>query len=987
MRRIGLCFLATLFLVIALSKVSRAQPVSGGLNADGRDFYLGLLYPSYNSQPINLGGTRNVLGFYGVYALVSSYTDNQVVVSYFDYASGNEINKTYYNVAARRAVQIPLDVSHIKMDSLGEEVEWKACHITSKKPVNVQFFSTGANSGGSYLALPTNVLGKEYVVEAYHDNVGGVGGNLSNEDASGYFMVIAAFDGTTVNITPSSTTKRKRPGVFCGDGATGKPQGFQIGLNRGQCYMVKSAATDYNCNISGSTVEATKPVAVIAGHEDGFTDGGDASPGGSRGLEARDYMIEQMIPVEQWDSVGLVSIPFIDSQSPAPGGGNGDEYDFFTGIIPHTPPDPGPQGSSIHYDIFGWGAFDVPGVGPYSNPIPNKIGVLGPINAYSTNGTKIHMAQYDQRMQGGGQPFPAPGQMSIVPMSRWKSSYLFYVPSNTFEILQGYYINVICDRNDFNVSHILVSINGSKPIGIQQSGLAVKKKWGVIPGYPNLVGLTFSVSPGAYYLTGDSLSKPFMVYNYGFRAIDPDRDLGDFCGDDHFFQYSLPVGYTFKSDSGALSITVDTLCAKWYVCVHDGRKVNPGIKSVQIMDDPNGDILRPPQVYHNVLFDPNNPDVNPDNLLEIDLQGNDTLYCFDVEVANPLDTGGAYGPVYILDNIGNGYLVKLNYKPPKIKLLVRPNYPNQLDSIVYPRTLPGTDTCATVYYYNAGAKTDPAIQITGASLKRGNPYFTITGTSPATPTSLKPGDTLAVTVCFDSKDTLQHLDSLILQTSCFKAPLTLVGPGGTPLIYATDHDYKQVVVNSQVCDTVSVTNVGTMSFTITGETLHDPANFTFDAAASPTKLPATLKPGQRAVFTFCFNPTAVGFDSTWVDWQTDMKGTYKDSIKAWSYLRGTGIKPGVVWDRITQFDTTICDQPFIRRVNLISKAITNTDLFGLYFDGPDYAEYVVDSNQVGYTPLADKNNTYTMKRGDTIWVEYTWKPDLTKTPKFGDRHT
>jgi hypothetical protein len=191
-----------------------------GLNSDGRDFYVGLLYPSFNAQSITFFG-RNVQGFFGVYVLVSSYDDNVITVGYFD-NFGNEINKQTYNVMKRRAVQIPLDIAHMRMTEPGEQVEWRSCHITSKKPVNVQYFSTGSCSGGSYLALPTSTLGKQYVVESYHDNEGGVGGALSNEDASGYFMVIAPFDGTTVEIIPSSTTMRKRPGVNCGAGSTGK---------------------------------------------------------------------------------------------------------------------------------------------------------------------------------------------------------------------------------------------------------------------------------------------------------------------------------------------------------------------------------------------------------------------------------------------------------------------------------------------------------------------------------------------------------------------------------------------------------------------------------------------------------------------------------------------------------------------------------------------------------------------------------------------
>src|ERR1051325_9087188 len=62
-------------------------------------------------------------------------------------------------------------------------------------------------------------------------------------------------------------------------------------------------------DISGSLVQANKPIAVLAGHE-------NAALGGvsNRHMEGRDFMIEQMIPCEFWDTTGYVSIPLRDSQ-------------------------------------------------------------------------------------------------------------------------------------------------------------------------------------------------------------------------------------------------------------------------------------------------------------------------------------------------------------------------------------------------------------------------------------------------------------------------------------------------------------------------------------------------------------------------------------------------------------------------------------------------------------------------------------------------
>src|SRR5438128_839470 len=82
-----------------------------------------------------------------------------------------------------------------------------------------------------------------------------------------------------------------------------------LSVSPGQCYLVKSASDDADDDISGSVVESNHPIAVIAGHE-------NAALGGvtNRALEGRDFMVEQMYPVDMWDSTGYVMIPLRDSQ-------------------------------------------------------------------------------------------------------------------------------------------------------------------------------------------------------------------------------------------------------------------------------------------------------------------------------------------------------------------------------------------------------------------------------------------------------------------------------------------------------------------------------------------------------------------------------------------------------------------------------------------------------------------------------------------------
>ena len=308
MKQIVLSFLVVLLTVFLFPELVSAQQ---GLPVDGKDFYIGFVYPSFNKNQSGTGG-RSTSGFFNVFALISSYEgDNVVKIAYFD-AGGNEIASQTKIIAARNAIQVALDRNQMQMSEPGVIPEFKACHITAKKPVNVQYFSTGACSGGSYLAIPTNALGKNFVIPSYFDNNGqGAATNSGalGENAGGFFLIIAAFDGTNITINPNGTTAGGHTGKNSGKGADFVERPYSVSLRRGQCYWVKGDGSDPSNDLSGSIVISDKPIGVLAGHEDAFL--GDV---GARYLDARDFMIEEVIPAEYWDSTGYVSIPLKDAQ-------------------------------------------------------------------------------------------------------------------------------------------------------------------------------------------------------------------------------------------------------------------------------------------------------------------------------------------------------------------------------------------------------------------------------------------------------------------------------------------------------------------------------------------------------------------------------------------------------------------------------------------------------------------------------------------------
>jgi hypothetical protein len=971
---LSLCIALIFFSNFTPEKASAQQ----GLPVDGRDFYVGYVYPSFNKNPPQAG--RDFHGFFGVYALISSYDDNTATLSYFDDA-GNESGKTPIQLSARQGKAVPLSTSLMQLDEPGDKPQFRACHITAKKPINVQYFSTGACSGGSYLSIPTPALGKNYVIPSYNDNPGnGAGQQAQAENAGGFFLIMAAFDATNVTITPNGLTAGNHPGVNSGKGSTGKPAPYTVSLQRGQCYWVKGDGSDDANDLSGSTVTSDKPIGVLAGHEDAFL--GEAPS--SRLLEGRDFMIEQVIPAEYWDSTGYVSIPLYGTQPvDETASGYGVDYRVYTN---------NPKGARIEENDCNTALNDM-STSLYAYPTPEKSNVGCPIELHSTDGHKFGVMAYQLRDQGTKEPYPAESMMSIVPMSRWRTSYLFYVPANTFEILQDYFINIIGEKNDID-HNIVFSQNGGNTSRL--SSLGSQGAFINIPNHQELKGVRYRVAPGSYYITNprttlDSnvaidtmLRGSFIVYHYGMRAIDPDRDLGDFCGDDFFFSYALPIGMTVSAGSGNPVVKVDTLCSSWHVCVHD----SVALTSVTLIDDPNGNVYgRPGKSYKNVYFDLNS---DPNQTGEIVFNGNDTSACFDVLVSNPFDT--AYAPLYIVDKNGHHLdpILELRYKAPSVKELLQvPNPPNpptyiKVDTLQYGliRVGASNQVCSTLVFINNSVKGANPFHITGAAMQKGI-GFKITSTTPTLPVSLKGGDTLQVQVCFTATDTTLYSDSVVITTDCFNAPLLALGKGGTPLIYATDFDFGKVSVGTTKCGPVIVENRGNMPFLLTKNwLLHNTTIFSMDPT-SAAQLPVTLQPGGAISLNFCYSPTVLGpQDSTTVDWNTDIESPYTNVIKSWSYLKGTPIKAGLIWDRPTQLDSVICEDSLIRRVNLINNGNAPATQIAVFFNGPDAAEYSIVGNQRNYVPLQN----FSMNPGDTLWVDVKFKADLTKgyAPRHAD---
>jgi len=839
-----------------------------GLTNEGREFYLGMLYPSYNNVEI-----PQLLPFFNVYGVITTHYATDVFISYFD-ASGKENVMPKISLLADQSYSLHLDVSSMQMDTASDLPAYRACHIKSTYPVTVYYASTGACAGGGYLALPVLGLGKNYVAASYNDNPGvgayyGVGYDNSPSKldyAAGEFEIIATEDLTSVKITPTTTTITGHSGV-----SNGVAHPYTISLNHGQCYLVRSTGKSEDNDMSGSLIEASKPVVVISGNENAFLGGTDPYKS-----EGRDFMIEQMLPVEYWDSVGYVSVPLLE---PSPPGteGIGDTYRIYSFDT---------STAKAHLNVQGIsGGYDLPT--QRLTPPPQQPDVTAPVEGYSTNGKKIFLMQYDERSITPNAPWPSPSMMSIIPVSRWKRSFSISTHEKS-QSIDHEYVNILGS----NLGSISVSINGGLP-----SSLSSISHGG---GFSNISSQYPSVSGGQYKIESNSLTgkgntyhffsnDPFMIYFYG-SSLSAFDNVGDFVGyswDQYLSEYAAPGGT--QLNTGIIpSFIVDTqaTCTGWHICVRDTGINDPGIKAAILIDDPDG-INWLQAKYSNVNFDSTSVDF-ADGELHPHWHTN-SAYCFDVSFASSLAAASA--PLAIVDNLGNAIILRLDRTAPTVKLTTNPQTSTRADSIVFPVKEIGTQICTTFVLKNTAPKNGTAINLNSVQLSNSDTSYKTNTSNITFPHSILAGDSVSFQVCYTPADSSRHQDTLILKSDCFSIPISLDAHGSTGLISAGDLDFKTVYVDDTLCKVIQIKNVGSAPFTLTNSFIvSDTLNFTVDGS----KLPATINPGSYVVLNVCFHPQAVQTYSDSILWNTDLEAAFKHSLKDHSILSGQGIqKAGV----------------------------------------------------------------------------------------------
>jgi len=181
-------------------------------------------------------------------------------------------SSNYFIPASReRIIELPKTA---ELGNANELIERKGINITASQEVAVYGMNRVLFTSDGFLALPTDVIGRRYVIQGYGNEFTGV------PDLNGtQFGIVATEDNTSVTITPKVATGAHPAGV-----------GYPVKLNRGETYQLRNT-NDFNNDLTGSIVTADKNIAVFGSHQCSTVPNDD--------LFYCDHLVEQLLPVER----------------------------------------------------------------------------------------------------------------------------------------------------------------------------------------------------------------------------------------------------------------------------------------------------------------------------------------------------------------------------------------------------------------------------------------------------------------------------------------------------------------------------------------------------------------------------------------------------------------------------------------------------------------------------------------------------------------
>lgn len=438
-------------------------PVPVGLNNVGTDFFLS--FPA-NWEASTPGGQQYIR----LYITSAVRTSVEVWV-------GEKLKKTVntipYDIVTvdlqtiEGQVIVRNDQAPVPSDSVYSK---KAIRVKAKAPIAMYGINRLKYSSDGLLAVPVSALGEEYVVATYGSVTDGIIQKLPSQ-----YMVVAPYDSTIVTITPSMDSPNHKGGTP-----------FTITLHQGDVFSAMS--TEMGGDLTGTVIQANKPVAVTAGNSCTFI------PNEIQYC-CCDHLTEMMLPVSTWGTTYHV-LP-IRTRAKGPIyrvlAGEAGAKVYVNGTLLGTLPKKGGT------DGVGFLEFRQP--------------TLMPVEF--TSDKPIMVAQYNtsQYYEGPNGVPTDPFFLVLTPVEQYQKELVFTTPKDDF---QDSYVCLVGDSATFD--QIEIATDGRDTFRLLgQQFPATKSSFPTAINGKIYSAVSLRIPPGSYRLRAP---EPMAGYLYGFSSFD-----------------------------------------------------------------------------------------------------------------------------------------------------------------------------------------------------------------------------------------------------------------------------------------------------------------------------------------------------------------------------------------------------------------------------------------------------------------------------------
>lgn len=209
---------------------------------EGKEYWFGIPHVKMKQQ-------EDYRGEYPVMLWISSKVDTKARVT--EVSTGD--SRTW-DITANQSTIVPM--GDFLMNKESEVIKDFGIHIEADAPVSCVLYLSYQWSGEAVRLIPVDWLGREYVTSnLYVDS--------TDELKPGQILIIATENDTKITYVPTFATKK------VAKGATGS-----VTLQKGGTYLIEAKENptyvqDWTSDITGTSIKATKNIAVISGHTKG----------------------------------------------------------------------------------------------------------------------------------------------------------------------------------------------------------------------------------------------------------------------------------------------------------------------------------------------------------------------------------------------------------------------------------------------------------------------------------------------------------------------------------------------------------------------------------------------------------------------------------------------------------------------------------------------------------------------------------------------